>query len=594
MFAFPGTLAVSLSPSSGATLWVLGVPASSAYAPVQTIWQHWAVVRSGTTVTLYIAGVPLVSQVVSASASLSASSFVIGGSGTADGTAPPFGNLPGLVSEFRVVLNSALYTGPFAPPTQPFDAIQGTVLLLHAVSPSQLLTDSSSAAAVASASSTAVSWNSAAPFSCYPSGSLSFAGSLLRVRVGGACVQWSLRLPRTRASFLPAHLLYSLQAPPSAAPLERSDWTIEWWASPQSLANSRIFSFGVCCGTQVLLAVELQPAGTPAVTLLGVNIFAAWPPLYGSWVHMALVRNGTLVTWYVQGNPMTIGTVPATTNFSASAASPLMIGGDSTFRAYSGLLSNFKIVAGTALYPVSFPVLRPPLPAVSGTLVLLRAATPGAALADSSGRGVVVSATGVSWNASAPAGTGGSLSFAGSTASIIALPSACASLGTVRALASCDHTARADGSLPRVFLQADFTVEFWVLSSAGSSEYRDRLSEEPHCALLSVVVARAAVRPFSIGSLLSIELRSAGFSLLIFPSSSATSSYTAVWGVWQLMAIVRLGVRLYWFVQGAFVAVAGISASTNFSASDAAPMFIGGDNTTARGGSRLSRDRRVC
>jgi len=185
IFSFSPTLAVSLSPA-GVRLWVLGNPASSTYAPVQTVWQHWAVVRSGPTVTLFIAGIAVASQAVAGSANLTAPSLVIGGSGAPDGSSPPPGNLPGLISEFRVVLNAALYTGSFAPPTQPFDAIQGTALLLHATSPSQLLIDASPAAALVSASA-GVSWNSAAPFTCYPSGSLSFAG-IIRV---------SETLPRT-------------------------------------------------------------------------------------------------------------------------------------------------------------------------------------------------------------------------------------------------------------------------------------------------------------------------------------------------------------------------------------------------------------
>lgn len=148
---------------------------------------------------------------------------------------------------------------------------------------------------------------------------------------------------------------------------------------------------------------------------------------------MALVRNGTTVAWFVQGKLLTLGTVTATANFSASAASPLYIGGDTTFRAYTGLLSNFKIVAGTALYPSVFSVARPPLPAVAGTLVLLRAANQASAIVDTSGQGVVVNATGVAWNASSPAGVGGSLSFSGSIGSIIKFPPASARLGTVSA-----------------------------------------------------------------------------------------------------------------------------------------------------------------
>ena len=337
----------------------------------------------------------------------------------------------------------------------------------------------------------------------------------------------------------------------------------------------------------VLLAVELQPAGTPAVTLLGANIFGAWPPLYGSWVHMAFVRNGNVIIWYVQGKPMTFGTVPASTNFSASAASPLYIGGDTTTRAYSGLLSNFRVVVGTALYPVVFPVPTSPLPAVAGTLVLLRAATQAAALVDSSGRGVVVNATGVSWNASAPTGFGGSLSFSGSTASIIAFPSSSAALGSVSRVPCMVWCPFHSGALlfcRRILLWSFGSMRRVVQVSMQRGLYR--CSHPPTACPLTLARMFAAVHPFSIGcctTLLSIELKSAGTSLLVYPTGSATSTYTAVWGTWQHMVVVRIATRLYWFVQGSLVATAAITATTNISASDAAPMFIGGDNTTARG-----------
>ena len=154
--------------------------------PLQTIWQHWAVARRGTSVTLYVGGVPVVSQTVSPFVNLTAQSLFIGGSDSPDSTSPPPGALPCLLSEFRVVLGNALYTGVFTPPSQPFDAIQGTAVLLHATSPTQLLTDSSELS-VSVIATVGVSWSSSAPFSCYPSGSLSFPGaSAAIIRVSGA------------------------------------------------------------------------------------------------------------------------------------------------------------------------------------------------------------------------------------------------------------------------------------------------------------------------------------------------------------------------------------------------------------------------
>lgn len=140
---------------------------ASTYTPLTCTWQHMAVVRSGAVLSLYAAGTSVANWAVSASANFTGSQLLLGGNGT--GTR----SLTGLVSSFRVVVGSSIYTSQFSPPLQPPSPIPGTALLLLAASAQTMLVDSSFAGVVVSASG--VSWNAAGPFTCFSNGT----GSIL-------------------------------------------------------------------------------------------------------------------------------------------------------------------------------------------------------------------------------------------------------------------------------------------------------------------------------------------------------------------------------------------------------------------------------
>jgi Concanavalin A-like lectin/glucanases superfamily len=116
-------------------------------------WHHWAVVRSGSTVTTYLDGTS--QGTISSSFSQTSTSTIIGARYT--GTQEYF---TGYISNLRIVNGVAVYTSNFTAPTGPLSIIQSsnqngspstainlitsTSLMLNTVNNSDYLTDSSS------------------------------------------------------------------------------------------------------------------------------------------------------------------------------------------------------------------------------------------------------------------------------------------------------------------------------------------------------------------------------------------------------------------------------------------------------------------
>ena len=90
-----------------------------------TAWSHVAVVRSGTTVTLYVNGIS-VGSYGSAGTDLtySGTNYIGSQSGSSN-------YMNGYMGNIRAVKGTAVYTANFTPPTAPLTAISGTSLLLN-------------------------------------------------------------------------------------------------------------------------------------------------------------------------------------------------------------------------------------------------------------------------------------------------------------------------------------------------------------------------------------------------------------------------------------------------------------------------------
>lgn len=313
----------------------------------------------------------------------SATPFYIGSDST-------YRSLAGYISNFRIVVGTALYTSsPFTPPAQPLTAVSGTSLLLSTASSATALSDSSGNGVVL-ATLGLPTWAPANPFyQLGASGSLSFLG--------------------TATSFL--------TVPTAAANLGTGAFTIEFWCYALPKANQRPFSIGAIALSPLLSLEFPNSAATVAATLVtpggvnGVNTIGTFAATYNTWQHWAIVRNGNTITVYCQGSAVVVFTTTAGQSFSSSAGTPFYIGSDTTSttggigRAVQGFLSNFRIVVGTAVYTAPFAPPASPLTAIAGTSLLL-SANSAAPLADSSANAVTLASINVAWSPLGPFDSG--------------------------------------------------------------------------------------------------------------------------------------------------------------------------------------------
>lgn len=291
--------------------------------PPNNAWTHYALVRNGTSVVLYRNGVATASNTVSATLSFTGASnpVFVGGVGDILSTS----SLPGYICDFRIS-SYAVYTGAFTPPTSPLTPDSGTQLLIAnqaAISDQAMSFDfeTNGDAKI----STAIRRNGSA--------SLAFDGNN----------DW-LYTPGNRVlNFATAN------------------WTVEAWvylnAMPTSDAWPTNFSSHfvlTCVGTfnggdgwntiigQTRLLIhsnDVQYAGT------------AHGMVINTWYHIAYVRNGNTIFFYVNGNP----TGSAAFSLSLGVGANTWIGcetGQGAF--FNGFVDDLRVTRGQARYTAAF------------------------------------------------------------------------------------------------------------------------------------------------------------------------------------------------------------------------------------------------
>ena len=150
-----------------------------------------------------------------------------------------------------------------------------------------------------------------------------------------------------------------------------ADFTLEGWIYLTAANLGKSFYATGSSGTTDIqcnvssggFAQFFSPGGGTSFGITGTTALAQ-----NTWYHFAVTRSGSTVRLFVNGTQEASGTNSAT---MPSALSATFIGSYlSTTFPFTGRISNFRVVKGTAVYTNNFVVSTAPLTAISGTSLL--------------------------------------------------------------------------------------------------------------------------------------------------------------------------------------------------------------------------------
>ena len=390
--------------------------------PALNTWTHLAMSRTGSTQKTYINGVQFATETNAQTYGDATTFWYIGGDAGADANQVITGN----IADFRVVNGTGLYPAAFTPPAAPLTSVANTKILL---------TPSSTANIKSYQNSTFI--DSAKDLPITRTGNVA-QGTFSPFSNAG----WSVNF--NGSSYFKA---------PIPSTFVNSSFTIECWVMQSAIAgaNPRIFETMDITGAQRGITLYFN---TSASTIGGyfssdgstVNTtFSSSGALpLNTWHHVAITWNGANYRTFVDGK-MIDNTASVTKVF---AQPYIFIGGAPSSIGYMSI-SNFRFVAGTALYLADFTPPIAPLTAIGGTQLLTCASN---RLVDLSSNAAAITVTSIpavqpmspfSSSAYSALTNGGSMYFDGS-GDFLTTP------------ISQDFMMKS----------ADFTIEFWVYPTA--------------------------------------------------------------------------------------------------------------------------------
>ena len=320
--------------NAGGSGW--NITALTASAVTLNTWSHIALTRYGNIFTIWVNGVS--SATVTASFTLydGASTPVVIGSDPAGAS-----YFNGYMSNVRLVKGTAVYTSAFTPSTTPLTAISGTSLLT--CQSNRFIDNSTNAYTITKAGDVAI--KSFSPFtpnssySTYGSGYFDGTGDYLTV---------------------PSNSAFSLNS---------VDFTVEFWMYPTGGTNAwrqivgRRSVAGPC-------SWQITISNTNVLNFYNTTTYATGQAIVlNLWYHIAVVRSGTTMTFFVNGVSVYSNTINPTTGADDQVLGIGAEGWDGS-EAYTGYISDLRIVKGTAVYTTTFTPPTSPLTAISGTSLL--------------------------------------------------------------------------------------------------------------------------------------------------------------------------------------------------------------------------------
>jgi len=303
------------------------------------VWYHVAVTRNSNTLKAFVNGTEL--TLASGSATNSSQYFqssvamLLGRYGN---TSTPH-YFTGNISNARIVKGTALYTSAFTPSTAPLTAISGTSLLT--CQNATLFDNSTNNFAI-------TSFGQSQPIPVSPFARTT--GSTTVTNLGSSFFQ-------TKTNYLAVYPTRSLTT-------FAGDFTAEAWVYP---ADTSIQYWGIFDSRQSGASAEpmifnLNPLASPVAGSYrmtyynGTSYYGTTTILSYVWTHVAWVRVGSTLTFYVNGVAGGTATVSGTQTGTATT-NPVWIGSkDNGLNGYGsvGYIADFRLVNGTAVYTNNF------------------------------------------------------------------------------------------------------------------------------------------------------------------------------------------------------------------------------------------------
>lgn len=307
------------------------------------IWTHFALVRNGSTLSIYINGILAASR-STINISNNSNNLTIGvdlGSGTR-------WFFPGYISNLRLVNGTALYTSNFTPPLNSLSTVTNTSII--ACNNYRFIganTTVSNVAITTSGSPQVQPYSPFAPTRAYSkdrvSGSVFFNGSSDYLKVTSN----------------------------NGFAFGTGDYTVECWIYPlDTTSGRRIVEFSDNNDN-----LDLNVAGAGYISYYNGSTSTSSSSAVvklNAWNHIASVRSSGTVKVYVNG---TVAVTQSTTPNTASARALNIAGVTNVW--FNGYISNFRVLKGTALYTSDFTPSTALLIPVANTTLLVNSTNSG-------------------------------------------------------------------------------------------------------------------------------------------------------------------------------------------------------------------------
>jgi hypothetical protein len=312
-------------------------------AAVTGRWYHYAIVRSGDTVTIYRDGIINGSGIYGSTVGNSTVTVYIGGSTGGGGY-----YINGHISNFRILKGTALYTENFTPPTRELEVIPNTVLL---ACQSTTKADEEKTGKTITVTGNAVA-NELTP------------GLLTSVvkSGGSSAITGSVEFDGTGDYLSNTSSDYAFGT---------GDYTFEcWFYLTSGNQYNQIFDLGVDSGPTVSCLTNISGSTFTIDTYDGSSHISASYSI-NQWHHLAVVRNSGTIRVYMNG-VLDTGTNSwaNSTNFTGSLQFTIGVNSNLSSYSYKGFISNLRIIKGTALYTSNFIPPTRKLTNLPGTVLL--------------------------------------------------------------------------------------------------------------------------------------------------------------------------------------------------------------------------------